>query len=81
LRGQQGYLTKPFTDVDLLGAVKGALGIAETDSALTSPGGLQPRATGRILAVLLVEDDPINQRPDGHPNSPACGHLKLPHLN
>jgi hypothetical protein len=19
--------------------------------------------------------------PDGHPNSPACGHLKLPHLN
>lgn len=20
-------------------------------------------------------------RPDGHPNSPAYGHLKLPHLN
>jgi CheY-like chemotaxis protein len=58
----QGYLTKPFTDVDLLGAVKRALGIAETDSALTSPGGLQPPATGRILAVLLVEDDPINQQ-------------------
>ena len=19
--------------------------------------------------------------PDGHPNSPACGHVKLPHLN
>ena len=19
--------------------------------------------------------------PDGHPNSPVCGHLKLPHLN
>ena len=58
----QGYLTKPFTDVDLLGAVKRALGIAETDSALTSPGGLQPLATARILAVLLVEDDPINQQ-------------------
>jgi len=21
------------------------------------------------------------QGPDGHPNSPVCGHLKLPHLN
>jgi two-component system, sensor histidine kinase and response regulator len=58
----QGYLTKPFTDVDLLGAVKRALGIEEADSALTSPGDLQPPATGRILAVLLVEDDPINQQ-------------------
>lgn len=24
---------------------------------------------------------PMKQTPDGHPNSPAYGHLKLPHLN
>ena len=58
----QGYLTKPFTDVDLLGAVKRALGMAETDAAPTPPGGVQPQATGRILDVLLVEDDLINQQ-------------------
>lgn len=23
----------------------------------------------------------LNLDPDGHPNSPAYGHLKLPHLN
>lgn len=25
--------------------------------------------------------DDAAQAPDGHPNSPAYGHLKLPHLN
>jgi transcriptional regulator with XRE-family HTH domain len=38
----------------------------------------------RVLAVLGLEGD-INalaaddKVPDGHPNSPTCGHLKFPH--
>ena len=37
-----------------------------------------------LTAVVLLRDRgfPIlTRRPDGHPNSPVCGHLKLPHLN
>ena len=28
-----------------------------------------------------IKDSVKYQHPDGHPNSPAYGHLKLPHLN
>jgi hypothetical protein len=28
-----------------------------------------------------VKSDVITSPPDGHPNSPTYGHLKLPHLN
>lgn len=31
-------------------------------------------AAGAVLSAAAVA-------PDGHPNSPAYGHLKLPHLN
>jgi molybdopterin/thiamine biosynthesis adenylyltransferase len=36
-----------------------------------------------ILARLAVDlqHQGAGLGPDGHPNSPACGHLKLPHLN
>ena len=30
---------------------------------------------------LTIADVWQDERPDGHPNSPAYGHLKLPHLN
>ena len=33
-------------------------------------------ATGHSVQVKASGLDP-----DGHPNSPVCGHLKLPHLN
>jgi hypothetical protein len=32
-----------------------------------------------LVPYLLVEL--AFNHPDGHPNSPVCGHLKLPHLN
>lgn len=30
---------------------------------------------------VLHPVDEVLRNPDGHPNSPAYGHLKLPHLN
>ena len=38
----------------------------------------------RILWAVFVRGKSFDARhvsPDGHPNSPVCGHLKLPHLN
>lgn len=57
-----GYLTKPLTDVDLLAAVKRALGVAGGEpvrGALSSP---QPDAAAHALKVLLVEDNLVNQQ-------------------
>ena len=41
-----------------------------------------------LHTALIVHQDPsamtsglVSKLPDGHPNSPAYGHLKLPHLN
>ena len=40
-----------------------------------------------FLVNKLVQDavirnfEVIGEAPDGHPNSPTFGHLKLPHLN
>ena len=58
----QVHLVKPFTDVDLLGAVTRALGMPEIDAVQMPPGAVQPRVAAAILDVLLVEDDPINQQ-------------------
>jgi CheY-like chemotaxis protein len=58
----QVHLVKPFTDVDLLGAVTRALGMPEIDVVQTPPVAVQPRVAAGILDVLLVEDDPINQQ-------------------
>ncbi len=30
--------------------------------------------------AILITADGASKSPDGHPNSPTCGHLKLPHL-
>jgi len=30
---------------------------------------------------LTIAREVLGQTPDGHPNSPVYGHLKLPHLN
>lgn len=38
---------------------------------------LTPPVIGRISIGRVVEKN----GPDGHPNSPVYGHLKLPHLN
>ena len=36
----------------------------------------------RLRGTLFTQDfDAAVFFPDGHPNSPAYGHLKLPHLN
>jgi two-component system, sensor histidine kinase and response regulator len=58
----RGYLTKPVTDIDFLTAVKRALGMAEPCSDDGHSGAPAPGITGRILSVLLVEDNPINQQ-------------------
>ena len=50
-------------------------------------GEAQPRYDSPELAGVLADTHAIlgdrnaQQAPDGHPNSPAYGHLKLPHLN
>lgn len=37
---------------------------------------------GTISVFKMAQiDRAVNEIPDGHPNSPAYGHLKLPHLN
>lgn len=40
-------------------------------------------STQDLITYLEQNDLKYAQRadPDGHPNSPAYGHLKLPHLN
>jgi PAS domain S-box-containing protein len=64
VRGLQlcGYLGKPFIDVDLLAAVKRALGVAEGAAVPNRPVGAQARAAESVLDVLLVEDNLINQQ-------------------
>ena len=57
-----GYLTKPVTDVDLLAAVKRALGVAGGESVRKPAGSLQPDAAAHALKVLLVEDNLVNQQ-------------------
>lgn len=43
---------------------------------------LTPPVIGRISIGRVVEKNGKRlPDPDGHPNSPAYGHLKLPHLN
>ena len=57
-----GYLTKPVTDVDLLAAVKRALGVAGGESVRKLAGSLQPDVAAHALKVLLVEDNLVNQQ-------------------
>jgi PAS domain S-box-containing protein len=57
----RGYLTKPVTDNDLLGAVRRALGLSESSGTPGRPG-LSQMHGGEALRVLVVEDNPINQQ-------------------
>jgi signal transduction histidine kinase/CheY-like chemotaxis protein/HPt (histidine-containing phosphotransfer) domain-containing protein len=57
----RGYLTKPVTDVDLLAALKRALGVAEGTAAPSQQAGAQ-RPTESGLNVLVVEDNRVNQQ-------------------
>lgn len=36
---------------------------------------------GEVFRKLAAQKECRVEDPDGHPNSPAYGHLKLPHLN
>lgn len=56
-----GYLTKPVTDVDLLAAIKRALGMTENSSPNRQNEHKQ-HAASDTLDILLVEDNPINQQ-------------------
>lgn len=39
-------------------------------------------ATASFTTGAYAQTQPsVRWRPDGHPNSPVYGHLKLPHLN
>lgn len=58
----RGYLIKPLTDVDLLPAVKRALGMDDIAPVPDRPQVSQPRAAESVLDVLLVEDNPVNQQ-------------------
>lgn len=45
---------------------------------------IQKIAHIRLASLVRFDDEErslIDEPPDGHPNSPAYGHLKLPHLN
>jgi len=58
----RGFLTKPITDIDLLTAIKRALGVADGALAPNRAAPTRPAAEERVLNVLLVEDNPINQQ-------------------
>jgi PAS domain S-box-containing protein len=55
-------LIKPVTDVDLLQAVNRALGMVDVAAAPPRADALQPQAVESVLDVLLVEDNPVNQK-------------------
>ena len=57
-----GYLTKPVTDVDLLAAIKRALGICERAPRSTQIIDKQQGSPLQVLNILLVEDNRINQQ-------------------
>jgi PAS domain S-box-containing protein len=63
-RGLQlnGYLTKPLTDVDVLQGVRRALRMDDIAGVPSRAQATQPRAAERVLDVLLVEDNPVNQQ-------------------
>ena len=35
--------------------------------------------TGKTTVSRVIADEGSFPTPDGHPNSPTCGHLKFPH--
>lgn len=43
--------------------------------------GRRPEVISIINQAALVAAETCDLCPDGHPNSPGYGHLKLPHLN
>ena len=57
-----GYLTKPVTDIDLLMAIKRALGETVPTAPVVQPVAVATPEAQRTLNVLLVEDNLINQK-------------------
>ncbi len=52
---------------------------AEVDTrAAGLNGGRSSFSPGETVYILIYKSDNVSH-PDGHPNSPTCGHLKLPH--
>lgn len=54
------------------------------EQALSELDAEQLREVTQRLLTELRHQRALNEKltyPDGHPNSPAYGHLKLPHLN
>jgi len=41
--------------------------------------GIITEAGGLVDSILRKEYDLSGSNPDGHPKSPTCGHLKIPH--
>jgi CheY-like chemotaxis protein len=58
--GIDAYLTKPVHQADLLAAIRTALGQRGAPGAAAAPA--DPRPSNAALRVLLVEDNPTNQR-------------------
>jgi PAS domain S-box-containing protein len=71
--GIQSYITKPFKPADLARALQERSGYSECEIDLTppSPAIQTPVAAARVLNLLLVDDNPFNQK---------VGRLKLERL-
>ena len=45
--------------------------------------GMHFWSRGDCVSTVGLDERPVREyirRPGGHPNSPSCGHLKIPHL-
>lgn len=72
-------LTPPVIGRISIGKVveKNGKRLPEKDDEFT----LTSQVQGRDGWINHPLDEQLRKDPDGHPNSPAYGHLKLPHLN
>ena len=65
-------------DAPGLGLLTGEPGVGKTAALRKLTARLNPH---RYQVIYLAETDFGRVDPDGHPNSPSCGHLKIPHLD
>lgn len=63
------YIFKDATVIDGTGAPRYRADVGVVAELITEVGDLRKASARQVID------------PDGHPNSPVYGHLKLPHLN
>jgi two-component system sensor histidine kinase/response regulator len=60
--GVAAQLSKPVARSELLAAIQGALGWIEPRSVIGAPASPASRQASKEVRILLVEDNPVNQR-------------------